>query len=86
MDDILLASNNFDILQETKEFLIQHFEMKDMGEATFVIGIEIHRDRKRRVLGLSQRAYIDKILERFWMLDYKPQGAPITKGDKLNKL
>ena len=46
MDDILLASNSFGLLQENKGFLTQNFEMKDMGEAPFVIGIEIHRDRK----------------------------------------
>ena len=58
--------------------------MKDLGEVSFVLGIEIHRDRSRRVLGLSQRAYIDRILERFNMQDCKPGIAPVVKGDKLS--
>jgi len=41
--------------------------MKDMGEASYVIGIEIHRDRSPRTLGLSQKAYIEKVLKRFNM-------------------
>nr|GEV95993.1 retrovirus-related Pol polyprotein from transposon TNT 1-94 [Tanacetum cinerariifolium] len=38
--------------------------MKDMGEASYVIGIEIHRDRARKSLSLSQKTYINKVLER----------------------
>ena len=53
-----------------KQFLSKNFDMKDMGEASYVIGIKIHRDRPRGILGLSQETYIDKLLERFQMKDY----------------
>ena len=39
--------------------------MKDMNEATYVIGIEIFQDRSRGILGLSQKVYIERVLERF---------------------
>jgi len=39
--------------------------MKDMGEARYVLGVEITRNRFKKLLGLSQEAYINKILERF---------------------
>ena len=55
--------------------------MKDLGEASFVLGIEIHRDRSKGVLGLSQKAYIEKILKKFNMRKYSPSPAPIVKGD-----
>jgi hypothetical protein len=35
------------------------FDMKDLGEASFVLGIEIHRDKSKGVLGLSQKTYIE---------------------------
>jgi hypothetical protein len=38
--------------------------MKDLGEASYVLGIEIHRDRKNGVLGLSQKAYLEKVLKK----------------------
>jgi hypothetical protein len=60
VDDILLASSDTDLLAETKRFLSSNFDMKDMGEASYVIGIEIHRDRQKRVLGLSHITYIEK--------------------------
>ena len=44
VDDILLASSDVSLLLETKKF-----DMKDLGEASFVLGIEIHRDRRKKV-------------------------------------
>jgi len=41
VDDILLATNDLGLLHETKKFLSSNFEMKNMGEASYVIGIEI---------------------------------------------
>jgi hypothetical protein len=43
--------------------------MKDLGEAAYVLGIKIYRDRSKRLIGLSQDTYIDKILNRFNMQD-----------------
>ena len=37
-----------------------HFDMKDLGDAFFVLGIQIHRDRSKGILRLSQRGYIEK--------------------------
>ena len=46
-DDILLSSSDVGLLLETKKFLYSNFDMKDLGEASFVLGIEIHRDRTK---------------------------------------
>lgn len=81
VDDILLATNDKGLLYEVKQFLSKNFDMKDMGEASYVIGIKIHRDRSRGILGLSQETYINKILDRFRMKDCSPNVAPIVKGD-----
>jgi hypothetical protein len=41
--------------------------MKDLGDTSYVLGIEIHRDRIRGMLSLSQKAYIEKVLKRYNM-------------------
>jgi len=41
VDDILLGANDIGLMHETKKFLSKNFEMKDMREATYAIGIEI---------------------------------------------
>jgi hypothetical protein len=84
VDDILLVSSDLGKLHETKKFLSKNFEMKDMDETTYVIGIEIFQDRSRGILRLSQKAYIDRILERFKMEKCSASVAPIQKGDKFS--
>ena len=54
MDDILFATNDKGLLHEVKKFLSKNFDMKNMGEASYVIGIKIHRDRFQGILVLSQ--------------------------------
>ena len=80
VDDILLASSDLGLLHETKNFLSKNFEMKDMGEASYVIGIEIFRDRSRGLLELS----LERVLERFGMEKCSSVIAPIQKGDKFS--
>jgi len=84
VDDILLATNDLGLLGETKRFLSNNFEMKDMGETYYVIGIEIFCDRSQGLLGLSQNAYINKVLERFRMDKCLASPVPIQKGDKFS--
>ena len=63
VDDILLIENNVPLLQEVKEWLSSKFFMKDLGEAAYILGIKIYRDRSKRLLGLFQSTYIDKVLK-----------------------
>ena len=84
VDNILRATNNKGLLHEVKQFLFENFDMKDMGDASYIIGIKIHRDRYRGVLGLSQETYINKVLERFQMKDCSPSITPIVKGVRFN--
>jgi hypothetical protein len=83
VDDILLARSDKNMLYETKSFLSSNFDMKDLGDASYVLGIEIHRDRTKGILGLSQKSYIDRVLKRYNMYNCSAMPAPVVKGDKL---
>ena len=83
--DILLASSDVNLLFETKKLLSSNFNMKDLSEASFVLGIEIHRDRRKGVLELSQKVYLEKILKKYSMHASKPTPAPIVKDDSFEK-
>jgi hypothetical protein len=83
VDDILLASSDKNMLYEIKSFLSSNFDMKDLGDASYVLGIEIHRDRTKGVLGLSQKSYIDRVLKRYNMYKCSAMPAPVVKGDML---
>jgi hypothetical protein len=55
------------MLLEAKKFLSSSFDMKDLNEASFLLGIEIHRDRRKGVLGLLQKAYVEKVRKKYSM-------------------
>ena len=59
--------------------------MKDLGEAAYILGIRIYRDRSRRLIGLSQSTYLDKILKRFNMESAKKGFLPMSHGVRLSK-
>jgi hypothetical protein len=41
--------------------------MEDLSETVYILRIEIYKDRSKRLIGLSQSTYIDKVLNRFSM-------------------
>ncbi|GJT02089.1 retrotransposon protein, putative, ty1-copia subclass [Tanacetum coccineum] len=57
----------------------------DLGEATFILGIKIYRDRSKRLIGLCQNAYMDKILKRYKMDNSKRGHIPMQERLDLNK-
>jgi hypothetical protein len=67
VDDILLIRNDIPMMEVIKSSLRKSLSMNDLVEAAYIFGIKIYRDRSKRLIGLSQDAYIDKILNRFNM-------------------
>ncbi|GJY82573.1 retrotransposon protein, putative, ty1-copia subclass [Tanacetum coccineum] len=47
VDDIIIMGNHIPSLQSVKDYLGKCFAMKDLGEATFILGIKIYRDRSK---------------------------------------
>ena len=58
--------------------------MKNLGEANFVLGIQLFRDWNNRMIALSQSSYIDKVLKKFAMQDSKKGGQPSRTGITLS--
>ncbi|KAK1680533.1 hypothetical protein QYE76_041381, partial [Lolium multiflorum] len=74
-----------DALISVKGYLNKCFSMKDLGEAAYILGIKIYRDRSRRLIGLSQSTYLDKILKKFRMDESKKGFLPMLPGKVLSK-
>lgn len=85
VDDILFIGNNLPNLNEVKSWLGKCFAMKDLGEASYILGIRILRDRKKRLFGLSQSTYLEKVLKRFSMENSKKREILIQSHTKLSK-
>ena len=85
VDDILLIGNDIPMLTSVKMWLSKEFSMKDLGEASFILGIKVYRDRPNRMLGLSQKMYIEEVLKRFSMENSKRGLIPFRHGIHLSK-
>ncbi|GJY11344.1 retrovirus-related pol polyprotein from transposon TNT 1-94 [Tanacetum coccineum] len=84
VDDMLVAGPNKDRINKLKAQLAREFEMKDLGPANKILGMQIHRDRVSRKIWLSQKSYVKKILQRFNMQDCKPISTLFTTDVKLS--
>lgn len=84
VDDMLIAARNKFQIDSLKSQLSKEFEMKDLGAAKKILGMEIHRDRQAGKLFLSQKNYIQKILCRFNMDSCKSVSTPLAAHFKLS--
>ena len=71
IDDIFLIGNEIGNLSEVKNWIAEQFQMKYLGEVSYVLGIQIIQDRKNKLLALSQASYMDKVLAHFAMQNFK---------------
>ena len=83
VDDMLIAVKNMHDVLGLKALLSQEFDMKDLGAAKKILGMEIHRDTGSRKLWLSQQSYAEKVLVRFGMSKAKPVSTPLANHFKL---
>eukprot|EP00253_Pinus_taeda_P003268 PITA_03268 len=84
VDDMLLVGNDKEIIQDLKTHLSFKFDMKYLGAANYILGMEIKRDRTKRKLWLNHRKYVETILQRLNMQDSKPVKVPIPVGVRLS--
>ena len=77
-----MASNSAPMLQRGKLQLSTKFDVSDQGEAHYILGISIKRDRSAGTMSLSQPMYIENILRRFGMENCNPVKTPLEPGIK----
>ncbi|KAI0999862.1 hypothetical protein K3495_g8332 [Podosphaera aphanis] len=84
VDDILISGSNPKIIEGIRQFLHSEFECKVLGQAHFVLGIEV--EITSQGISLSQHSYFLKVLKRFGMLDFHPVGTPLEANSHLQRV
>ena len=76
VDDLIVAASNMNLIKAFKQAMSGHYQTKDLGECRWVLGMEVKRDRKNRILELLQTSYMEQVLDRFGMTDCNPVSTP----------
>ena len=83
-DDFTIIADSLDAAQSIKNQLNDRFELVDLGEISWLLGISIVHDLNAHTISLSQQAYIDHILTRMNLVDAKPAATPLDPGIDLS--
>jgi hypothetical protein len=67
-------------IERFKVELRERFDISDLGELAWLLGLKIERDQPRRTIALSQKAYVETILERFRLQNAKTTTIPMNAG------
>ena len=78
VDDMLILDTNMHVINETKNMLKSHFDMKDLGEANFILGIKITKTCDG--IFLDQSHYVEKILRKYNFHDHKSIATPFDSS------
>jgi hypothetical protein len=84
VDDLLIIGKLLQV-EELKKTLQSHYKMTDGGEISDLLGVQITRDRTKRIINLYQESYILKLLNRFNMDECNSMPTPMSSVDKLSK-
>jgi hypothetical protein len=83
VDDLLIFGSNISAINAVKSLLSNNFDMKDLGEASVILGIKITRSKDG--ITLDQSHYVEKILKKYNYFDCKPASTPYDSSVKLFK-
>lgn len=84
VDDIMIFASNATMCTKLKFDLASHFQMKDLGEAKSLLGMNISHQSDGSI-SIDQQHYISTVLQRFNMQDCKPASTPLDINEKLSK-
>ena len=85
VDDLIIVSNDTQMLMQEEDILSKRFALHDLGEAHFILGMKITRDRQNRNLWLTQEHYLSEVSEKFGMKDCRSVATPQETGQQLEK-
>jgi hypothetical protein len=83
VDDLLIISENINEITSFKEKLSKRFEMTDLGELKYILGIEV--EILPEMIKIHQRNYINELVTKFGLQDSKTVNTPMEVGLKLQK-
>ena len=86
VDDITMVASNLATIDRDKQALHRAYEMTDLGELSWILGMHVVRDRTLGTISLSQEKYSLEVLARFNKTDVRPVSTPTLTNEHLGKV
>ena len=77
VDDLMFTASCCALMDWFRTTLATKFMMKDLGDCTFIVGLEIQRDQSEGKLSVTQRLYAEDVLTRLNVLDCHTSKTPL---------
>jgi hypothetical protein len=85
VDDFLIAGRDVGSMESVKKALMSAFDVKDLGDAKYFVGIELIRDRAAGTMKIGQRRMASELVSKYGMGDSKTKTIPLSASLKLTK-
>ena len=76
-DDLQVTGNDIALVKEFKKQMEKEFEMTDMGEMSYFLGMEIHQSQQG--IFICQKKYAYEVLVKFGMQNCKAVSTPLDR-------
>lgn len=83
VDDLIIAADSTRT-EQLVSTILERFEGRDLGEASWILGLEVKRDRENRTITITQRRMIQDVLERFGFDQCRPVSTPLDPGQPVD--
>ena len=84
VDDSIICANSVAAKNDFKKAMGTRFKMDDRGPISYFLGVQIKRDRQKRLIWLCQSKYLRESLERYNMVNCNPVSTPMDPGSRLD--
>ena len=78
VNDLLVPGSSEVDISKTKAFPMTKFALKDLGDVSLILRMQVSRDRLKGTLDISQRKYVNAILQRYGFVDSRSVSTPGT--------
>ena len=73
VDDIVLAGQSLKRIEEVKKALSLRFDVKDLGELNYFLGVQVSQDHKNGKVWIGQSTFTESILRKYGSSSHEPE-------------
>ena len=85
VDDFVFTGESSGRIEQVKTALAQKFDVKDLGELHYFLGVQVIQDHERGTVWIGQPTFTESVLHKYGMNEAKPIKTPVNVNSKLLK-